>query len=708
MPFLTRTALLLGASLTAMLASGALAQDMGERLTFLGAITLDGTENPTGVLDGPVARASATTKTGTPILETPASVSVVPSVQIAAQGSTNLAEALTYSAGIIAENYGGDPRFDSLFLRGFNLENDKFLDGLRLMRSTQYPTSAPGFELYGIERVEVLRGPASILYGAGTPAGLVNMVQKRAQADADFTELGFGLDSNGSWSAYGDANRVVDDRFAYRITGKTGNSRTDIRDIDNERAYLGLSASYALSETTELEFMASHHDDAPISPTGVPNGFVGVYDPSDLSDFDFGDDSFNTSDRKMTTLSFGITHDFGAGWKLNGTFRHTGFDWNYDNIYIAGNTGSVADRGRIDQREDFDAIAFDLRLSGEVATGALQHKLTFGVDAQKFKETAYTGFAGVNSIDYLAPAYGGIVVGATTYEADKTVDAEQYGLYALDEMRWGNWRATVGLRHDWTNQSGQNVTTFETVSFDRSDEQTTGHLSLGYVWDRGVHAYLAYATSFLPQPGVDFDGNPLRPTTGEQWELGVKYEPVSFDGLFTAALYDLSENDRNTGVTEIIGGAPVSGTRQIGKANIRGLELEGVARLDNGWSVKGAYTYSSTKITGDNNGNELANTPRHAASLWLNHEIQQGRFAGLILGGGLRHLGSRWASDANTQKLEAVTLLDLGASYEWDNGVAFRVNLNNVTDEDYISAVGFSSSYFGDGRNLQANLTYKW
>ncbi len=711
MPHPTRP-LLLGASLTALLSTGALAQEGDSRTTFLGTITLEGTENPTAPLEGPVAKAAATTKTGTPIVKTPAAVSVVPLAQIEAQGATNLAEALTYSAGIIAENYGNDPRFDSLYLRGFNLENDKFLDGLRLMRSTQFPTSAPAFEMYGIERVEVLRGPASVLYGAGTPAGLVNMVQKRAQADGDFTELGFGLDTNGSWSVYGDANRVVDDRFAYRVTGKVGNGHTDVEGIDNERAYLGLSASYALSDMTELEFMVSRHDDAPISPTGVPDTFVGVYDLDDLRGFNFADEDLNSSDREMSTLSFGLTHDFGNGWKLNGTFRYTYFDWTYQNIYLGAPTDvpTVINRGVITQDEDFRALAFDLRLAGSVTTGAVEHALTFGLDVQKLRENAYTGFSDTGTIDYLAPVYGGLTIAAPWYEANKIVDAKQYGLYALDEMSWGNWRATLGLRHDWTDQSGSSANNFGGFTdYTRADDQTTGHISLGHVWDSGVHAYLAYATSFLPQPGFDIDGNPLRPTHGAQWELGVKYQPTGFDGLFTAAIYDLRETDRNTTVTTTLpGGGTISGLRQIGEAQIRGLELEGVADLGNGWSGKAAYTYASTRITGDNDGNELANTPRHAASLWLAHEVQTGALQGLTLGGGLRHIGKRWSSDANTMELEAVTLLDLGASYAWDNGMELRVNLNNVTDEAYVSAVGLNSSYIGDGRNLQANLSWKW
>ncbi len=600
-------------------------------------------------------------------------------------------------------NYGGDPRFDSLYLRGFNLENDKFLDGLRLMRSTQYPTSAPGFEMYGIERVEVLRGPASVLYGAGTPAGLVNLVQKRAQADGDFTELGFGLDTNGSWSVFGDANRVVDDRFAYRVTSKVGNGHTDVDSIDNERAHLGLSASYALSDSTELEFMISHHDDAPMSPPGVPNGFVGLYDLDQMRDFDFADDSVNSSDRKMSTLSFGITHEFDSGWKLNGTFRYTDFDWVYRNICISGNAGTLVNRGIIDQDEDFRAIAFDLRLAGSVTTGAVEHDLTFGIDAQKFKENATTIFSDISLIDYLAPSYGSVTILGQTYRANKTVDAQQYGLYALDEMNWGNWRATLGLRRDWTKQSGGNLVGGATTDFGRKDGATTGQASIGYDLGNGAHAYLAYATSFLPQVGVDVNEDLLQPTHGKQWELGVKYEPTNFDGLFTAALYDLTETDRTSWA-----GPAWNDVLQLGKVNVRGLELEGVADLGNGWSGNAAYTFADTELTGDNDGNELANTPRHSASLWLSHEFQTGSLQGLTLSWGLRHIGKRWSSDANTSELEAVTLLVLGASYEWDSGLNLQVNIKNVTDEAYVSAIGYTSRYIGDGRNVQANLTYKW
>lgn len=697
------THLLLGASLAALVASGALAQEDDSRETFLGTISVEGGANPTAPLAGPVAKTSATTKTGTSILETQSAVSVIARAQIEAQGATTLAEAVGYTAGVVTENYGADPRFDSLYLRGFNLENDKLLDGLRLMRSTQYPTSAPSFELYGLERVEVLKGPASVLYGAGTPAGLVNMIQKRAQADGDFTELGFGFDSNGSWQVFGDANRVVNDRFAYRLTAKSSDTNTSVEEIDNRRDYLALSASYLLSDTTELEVMASMHDDAPQSPPGVPGAMVGVVDWDSLRSFDFGDPAINESDRQMRTLSFGLTHDFGNGWKLNNTLRYTSHDWDYDSVYVSGGTATTATRGVIAQRESFESLGTDLRLSGAAATGAVSHKLAFGVDAMKQTESATTGFSSLSAIDITAPVYGASF-GAPWYTAQKDIEVTQVGIYGVDEMTFGKFRATVGLRHEWSEQDGQNVTNFGTTDLTRKDEATTGHVSFGYVADNGVASYLSYATSYLPQPGADIDGKALDPTHGKQWELGVKYEPAAFEGLFSAALFDLRETDRNTTVTE----GALTGVRQIGEARIRGLELESVAELTRGWTLKTAYTWTDSEIvTGANAGNALANVPDHAASLWLSHDFA-GKMQGLTLGGGLRHIGSRAANETNTVRLEAVTLVDLGASYAWENGLTGRINVSNLTDKAYVAGVGSFASYLGDERTVSVSLSTKW
>ncbi|HEY0276363.1 MAG TPA: TonB-dependent receptor plug domain-containing protein, partial [Paenirhodobacter sp.] len=274
-----------------------------------------------------VARQPASTKSTTPLVETQASISIVTSLQFDEQAASNLSEALSYTAGVVTENYGYDGRFESFYLRGFNLENERYLDGLRLLRSTQNPTSAPSFELYGLDRVEVLKGPESVLYGAGSPAGLVNMIQKRADETEDFTEIGTAFDTNGASAIFGDANRVVNDRFAYRITGKLSNAMGDVRDIDNKRGYLGVATTYALGANTRIDLLASYHRDAPLTPTGVPATLVGQVSDKALRKFYFADKDRMDSDRRMTNLGFTVTHDFGNGWTLVNNSRYSRFKW---------------------------------------------------------------------------------------------------------------------------------------------------------------------------------------------------------------------------------------------------------------------------------------------------------------------------------------------------------------------------------------------
>ncbi|HEY0212958.1 MAG TPA: TonB-dependent siderophore receptor [Paenirhodobacter sp.] len=697
-------ALMLGVSLIALSSAQVFAQDTDplDQILVTGAAPDQKTENSDFV-----ARQPASTKSTTPLVETQSSISIVTRHQFDEQAASNLSEALSYTAGVVTENFGYDGRFESFYLRGFNLENERYLDGLRLLRSTQNPTSAPSFELYGLDRVEVLKGPESVLYGAGSPAGLVNMIQKRTDETGDFSEVGTTFDTNGASAIFGDANRVVNDRFTYRITGKLSNTMGDVRDIDNKRGYLGLATSYALGANTTIDVLASYHRDEPLTPTGVPDSLVGHVSDKSLRKFYFADKDLMDSDRRMTNLGFTVTHDFGNGWTLVNNSRYSRFKWSYNGLYLGAATGYDIGRGYNTQDEDTESWATDTRLSGEVTTGAVLHRLTLGLDAQKLNEHALTTFSTASSINYLNPVYGNVTVGDPWYTADKSVNSQQIGAYALDEMSIGNWRVTGALRHDWTKQTGRNLTNYGDTDYARKDEATTGRVGLGYVWNNGLASYLSYATSYEPQPGVDVNDDVLNPTKGKQIELGAKYEPSWFNGYFTAAAYRLEQTDRNTTVEiEDVGGTR-SGIEQVGKARVNGLELEAAAQIATGWTLRGAFTLMDTTISGENDGNELANTPRQSASLWLGHTISGGTFDGLTLNAGVRHIGSRWAENANTNKLDSVTLLDLGASYEW-NGLLARLTINNVTDETYISAIGLNSNYYGDGRVAQASLTYKW
>ncbi|OCX66531.1 hypothetical protein BFP70_04725 [Thioclava sp. SK-1] len=690
--------LLLSASALALQIGAAHAQED----IALAPIVVEGQADPTAATPGYVATTSAATKTGTPILEQQGSVAVITRDAIEDQGASNIAEALGYTAGVVTENYGNDPRFDSFYLRGYDLQNNVYLDGLRLQRSFRPDYGAPSFEIYGVERAELLKGPASVLFGAASPAGVLNLVQKRANLVDTSTQIGTSFDNNGSAAVFADGNRVVSDTFAYRLTGKLSNTKGEVEEFDNPHGYLGIATTYQPTDNTTVQVLGSYQKDEPKAPTGVPNSFVGEYPDDALRGFYFADTSADDSDRSMANIGVIIDHDFGNGWSVTNSTRFSKFTWDYGTLSVGTPTGTMVPRSYLTQSEDTWSLTTDTRLQGQMQTGAVEHNLTLGLDARRFSESALTGLSTASGIDYANPSYGNVTIGAPWYTADKNVDVTQVGLYALDELELGNWRGSLALRHDWNRQRGQNVTNYSTSDLDRDDSETTGRVGLGYVWDSGVSSYLSYATSFAPQADTALNGKLLKPTKGKQWELGAKYEPTGFDGFFSAAIYDLTETNRNSNV--MIGG--VSETVQVGQANVRGLELEGVAQLAQGWTLHGAYSYADSRIdSGENAGNALSNTPDHSASLWLSYHIAQGMFDGLTLGGGLRYIGERWADNANSQTLDAVTLVDLGVSYDW-MGATARLNISNLTDKAYVSAVGFQSTYYGDGRTVAASLTY--
>jgi iron complex outermembrane receptor protein len=698
-----RLSLLASASLL-VLASAAAAQSTAD-LMYLGELELESGYDPSAPVPGYVATTAQTaTKSGTPILETQQSVSVITGEQIEDQGATTLGDTLGFTAGVLAQPFGTDPRFDSPSIRGFSANNAQYLNGLRILRDF----GAPSFEIYSLERIEVLRGPSSVLYGSGNPGGIINQVQKRAQR-LSFGEVGVGVGDPKATEGFVDFNHVFSDKFSARLTTVVRDSEEDIAELETTRKYLGLATRWDVTDATVLQFLGSWQKDDPITPAGVPFDLTLTEQGKDLRDFYAGDPNDDRSDRETLNLGFELRHEFSNDWALDAGFRYQKFDWDYTGFYVdnAVPDGDTITRGGINQVEDSTTLNLDTRITGSAQTGAVTHDLLVGVDLRHYDIEDSTEFMFADPISFDNPVYNGANLTAPWFIQSNDLELEQMGIYAQDEMSLGNWRGSLALRHDWAEQSGTTFTNFAGASpVDQSDEATTYRLGLSYVTDQGVAPYLSYATSFDPEIGVDIAGNTLDPTEGKQWEVGVKYQPLGFNGFFSVALFDLEQTNLSTTVTE--GG--ITGIRQIGTVRSQGLEIEGTVDLENGWSVRGAYTYNEAEQRrGDNPGNDLPNAPQHNASLWVSYEFANtSALDGLQLGGGVRYIGERFGDAANLFKSEDVTLLDLRAAYEITENTHFSVNVTNLTDEVYVANCGGFGCFYGDGRTVQARLTYKW
>ncbi|MBY0137175.1 TonB-dependent siderophore receptor [Paracoccus yeei] len=680
------------------------------------AQTSDATDTETVVLDEIVLDATAptrgyvvpttqiATKTETSVLETQQSVSVVTGQQIRDQGATSVGQALRYSAGAVAEPYGATPGFDEPNIRGFGSNNSQYLNGLRFIRKF----GAPSYELYGLERVELLRGPSSALYGAGSPGGIVNLVQKHAQPE-DFAEAGVGYGSFGDASLFFDVNRAASDVLAWRLTGQISKTEEQVEEVTNDRQYLATALRWQMDEVSTLDLLLSYQKDSPISPAGVPYALTQIADGDDLREFYAGYPDETDSDRRMLNLGVEYGRDLDNGWRLEQSFRYQKFDWDY-NIFTSS---SLSDDGgsivltQTDQEESGNTLNADTRLTGEVTTGAATHRLLVGIDALRYSFDNTTVFSTpLSTIDWRDPDLGGFRPGPAWYTKNEDLTITQVGIYAQDEISWDNWRMSLGLRHSWVKQTGTvTVNGIESDGYQK-DNATSGRIGLSYVFDNGVAPYVSYSTSFDPEIGTDRAGNAFEPTEGKQWEVGVKYQP-SDAILLTAAYYDLKQDNL---IRYDAAGLPV----QSGEVRARGLELEATAELAQGWDIRAAYAYTDTRLSGDvapetdptaifYDGNRAANSPYHMASLWLVRDFDNG----FRLGGGVRYVGERYGDDANNYPLDSNTLVDLGASYTRDNIVA-SLNVLNLTDKTYLASCSQFYCNYGEGREIQARLSYQW
>lgn len=682
-----------------------------ENATQLEAITVEGdaTQDPKAPVKGFVAKSSSTaTKTGTPLIETQQSISVITADQLNAQGVDTVGEALDYIPGVVGEPFGTDPRFDSPRIRGFDGRQSQFLNGLRMMRTA----GAPAVDPYALERIEVLRGPASVIYGQGNPGGIINLISKRPVFEK-FGEVGLQVGSYDTYGTYFDFGGPVqeDSNFAYRLTGLVRDAGTQTDGLDNDRYFIAPALTWQPDNDTRLTILTSVQHDNPSTPSGLPAQLTLNATGNRLSrNFSVGDPGFDSSDRTLTNLGYEFEHRFNDTWTFRQNARYSNFDWNYQALGMA-TAGLAADghtirRSATFQDELLNTVNLDNNLQAEFSTGGIAHTVLMGLDYRYFDNNVTTEFWTATPIDANNPVYGQpITLGPRTLYAKVDSDLTQVGVYLQDEVKAGNWRGTFGLRQDWASTDGGSTNALGvTRPLDKDDHKLTGRAGVSYLFDNGIAPYISYATSFEPVP-VPASGTLLEPTTGEQIEIGVKYSPQDWDGYFSAALYDLRQ--KNVLTTVVQNGNPVSA--QIGEVHVKGLELEAVTSLADQLNLRGAYTYMDAEIVeGPDNGKRPDNVPEHSASLWLDYTFARDTaLEGFGLGGGVRFVGQRYGNTANTFDLDPVTLLDASISYKKGNLKA-SLNLQNVADTNYVASCGSFGCYYGDGRTIMGRVGVTW
>ncbi|MDH0098775.1 TonB-dependent siderophore receptor [Pseudomonas sp. GD04158] len=681
-------------------------------------------ETAWGPTRGYLASRTATgTKTDTPLLETPRSISVATREQMQDRKVQNLDDAVRYMPGVIASSYGSDSRADWMKIRGF--EPIQLLDGLPLPKGSY---TMPKLETWNLERVAVLRGPASSVYGQTPPGGLVDAVSRRPQAESSH-EVQVQVGNYQHKQISFDSTGKIDDegRFLYRFSGVGRDSGTVIEHMDDQRFNLAPSLTWNIAGDTRLTFLGQfNRDDTGGTSQFLPLQGTKLGTPAGKIDYNknLGDPDWEFYDKTFYALGYAFEHRINDVWQFNQNLRYSKLELDNQIITAGGWATAVADDGTVARGanvydENISHFAMDNNFQADFRTGALTHTLLLGVDYLRVNTDYRWLYGSAPSSNIINPIYGQDFSGvAYTAFQDYNQKRRNTGLYLQDQIALDAWRLTLGGR--WDRLDTDSVFYNANDAKDsRRDSQFSGNAALSYVFDSGFTPYLSYAESFQAEAGGN-GGAAFKPSTGKQYELGIKYQPPGSDMLFTAAVYDLK---RQNIVTTNIAGA----SEPVSEVEVRGLELEATGNLTENLSLTASYTYTNSKMTkvGDprDKNRALRLTPEHQASIWADYDWNQGMLAGFGVGFGARFVGSTdniavgnlgFVRDASDGHSSAYTVYDAAVRYDLGQldaslrGASVSLNANNLFDKEYLATCDGFYCYAGDPRRVTASIDYKW
>lgn len=681
--------------------------ELSERAVELGGITVAG-QRAGYVAD----RSSTALKVDIPLMETPQSVSVVTAEQIRDQASPNLQEVLRYTPGVRHELYGVDNRGDWVSLRG-SLEATTLLDGMRLPLTGWYGVVRT--EPYNYERIEVLRGPSSIIAGQNDPGGVVNLVSKRPRAEGG-GEVVLQLGNYERLGVQADVTGPIDETgsWLYRLVavGKEGGTQVD--HADEQRALVAPSLTWRSGEHSVTVFGEYQYDRS--KNTNAFLGRAGTLDPAPNGpiprDLFIGEPEWDRYGGTRYRAGYSAAFSLGDAWDLRHTLRHDRVDGLMKSMYAAwwlgflDQDGDPMENGRYMGRQWYiyddrsRLTAGELLLEGRHRTGPVEHTLLLGADGSLHDRSQASAAGEATPLDVYDPEYGTFSEPSLNGAAPVENEIRRLGVLLQDYMTFGGgFSLRLGLRRDAVRNA---VVDGETST----DWATSGNVGLVYEVVPGLAPYASYSESFNPVAGTDAGGDAFEPKRGEQFEVGVKWEGRSLPIQATAALYSLKEHNRLASDPDNVGHSV-----QIGEARVRGVELEVKGGLAS-WDVLGTYTY--TRARADAAGGvaldadqQIEGIPEHSGSLWGVHDLSAYGIPGLQVGLGARFVG-RIGDGTGNAFVPSVSLFDAMASYQhgpW----RVTLNANNVADESYIATcLARGDCWFGARRRVQGTVTYEW
>jgi iron complex outermembrane receptor protein len=675
-------------------------------------------ETAYGPVQGYVATRSVTaTKTDSSLLETPQSISVITRDRFEAQGAQSVNEALRYSAAV--SSYGAGTRSDwYTVVRGF--DPSVYLDGLQL--PTTINLASWRVDPYQLERIELLRGPSSVLYGQGEPGGTVNMVSKLPTA-TPLHEIETQIGTDSRRQVAGDFSGKLDEdgKLLYRITGLVRDSNLALGPNKDQRVMLAPSLTWLIDNDTSLTVQATYLRDRtdasdaflPASGTILPNPNGRI-----SSSLYTGSPDWDHYNKDQYSLGYQFEHRFNDTWSFRQNLRYSKVKLDDHMTYGVGldssdSTQSTLLRDAYMANFDYSRLAVDNQLQAKFSTGKIAHTTLIGLDYQRQRKKSVEYDVqlpgSLNLYNPVYPTFDTSVFDGATPDSEVATQ-EQIGLYLQDQIKFDqHWVLTVSARKDWAKSVVNDLVAL--TSQTQNDSAYSGRAGLVYLDESGLAPYISYSTSFMPELGRDSSGNMFKPTTGKQLEVGVKYQPANSKLSITGSVFEIKQqNVTTTDLNDPTG----NGYVQTGEVRSRGFELEAVAEINRNLNLLASYTYQDVKNTRTNDASTLNKTPidiprpHQMASLWLDYTLRAGAWSGLGYGGGVRYVSSNPGATDNSLRIPGYALFDATIHYDWPQ---WRLSLTgtNLFNREYITGCYYEARcIYGNARQVLATARYRW
>ncbi len=656
------------------------------------------------IVTGAQGRSSAGTKTDTPLIQTPQPITIVHADTYLSQGAISIGDTLRYVAGVAANPYGPDTRVDSGLIRG--IDPLQFRDGMRDIFSYYASIRA---DPYNFSRVEVVRGPASVLFGSGSIGGLINLVSKVPEFETR-GEASIRYGSFNRKEALADITGPLTEGLAARLVARVRDADTQTDHVPDDRVMISPSLRWQPGADTDITLLGLYQEDdggstsqfLPLVGTiyANPNGKL-------ANSLFIGKPGWDRYDGRLLQGTGTLTQRFGDGLKLNLKARYIDSDLtyltHYPNSYSNPANPYLDSAQRLiglyadGSRARMNVFSSDNNIQYEFDTGSqVQHVLLAGVDYSWNRVRKVGGFdfevIDIYNIDYAALSdYGGGLPTAAT--SSENVAQRQIGFYVQDQIRiWDRVSVVLGGRRDHVRTKAVGAT---------AEKAKATSFRAGIIGEvvNGVSPFFSYTESFEPLSGTASDGNPYKPKAGRQYELGVKFHPDERT-LLTVTGYHIRESNRP--IDDPSTPAPFD-QKQAGSLTSKGFEIEARHMLPGNFELIANASYNRARIAGADQ--QLENVPKFNASAWGTKTIEIGADTKLRVGTGVRHTGS---NVSGTVRTPSATLVDALAEVTWRKW-AFSLNATNLFDKSYYAAcLSRGDCFVGADRNIFGTLTYRF